>query len=536
MGSWDFIDFWSYRDRGTFVPQHATYTPSTSTAAATWKDLSAPIRPNAPAAFICTYMSYSPKYGMLAMNHGVDYHFSYTGKVNPNLLSGINNNKWTIYSQSYTVPYSIRNDSELLSKYNEFYPIYSPQGFLIDPLMTSKVWISSMFGGIMVMDMDDLGMDVIRWGTIRDPFVGFPGFIPSMPETDWGSHCAFSPAVLDSDGNLYTLFYARGQSRPLQLKCLKNDRVNNIYNNSIENISTEDVWHTIVLPYTGEVQSKCKVLPLRYPSNKNKFIISPCASWDHPIIIYDTNGTIDNIDDDEYIEIEKVSFKTGETTDFIQINDIVENIETGEVIISSLYNTVSFFLDGKLNGNVIEGELLGHRHGVSHIDLSEVNKLIFDEYGRMWIATNNHGVLGVSACGEKVVAEYNTSNSPIPSDAVYGLCWNEEKRNLLISTKHGIAEVYPDMNSESIESGNITIYPRAVTSDYNGNILISNIGVNSSIAIKDKNGIVIKVLNNAQQRDIEWDMTDNQNKRVKSGYYSVVINGGESIDVNIMRD
>ncbi len=537
LGSWDFSNFWCYRDRGTFVLRHADFTmdSNATSAAATWTDMQDPIRPNAPAAFICTYMDYSPKYGLLAMNHGVDWNFTYVGAVVPNLLSGLNNNKWSVYSQTYEMPYSIENNSELRSKYTEFYPIYSPKGVCVDPLNPDKVWISSMFGGIMVMDLSDVKKDVIRFGTEKDPFNGFPGFIPAMPDGAWGSHCAFAPVRCDSENRLWTIFYARGQNRVLHLKYMNDNRLNDFYGKPVDAISEEKAWNTIVLPYEGDASSKCLVLPLFHERNKNKLMICTGLSTD-VIILYDHKGTLDNIEDDTYEEIRMVRMPTENKVGIYGILNIIEDPINGDVLILTSGETITV----SANLDVINSEVKGNHFNVMDNDLRgvipsavQINSIVYDEYERMWIATNNQGLIEYSPKDNQVNI-YNTENSPLLSDCVYGLGWDMSTQSLMVSTKLGMVQLFPDIASAVKAKKILSVAPNWISPDFNGNVNINNIPYFSQVIVRDKDGNVVNVLENENSSNIQWNLCDKTGKKIKSGIYTICTKDSNSVELIMM--
>ena len=537
LGSWDFSNFWSYRDRGTFVPRHADFTmdSNATSAAATWTDMQDPIRPNAPAAFICTYMDYSPKYGLLAINHGVDWNFTYVGAVVPSLLSGLNNNKWNIYSQTYDIPYSIENNPDLKSKYTEFYPLYSPKGVFVDPLNPDKVWISSMFGGIMVMDLSDVKKDVIRFGTEKDPFNGFPGFIPAMPDGAWGSHCAFAPVRCDPGNRLWTIFYARGQNRVLHLKYMNVDRVNDFYVKPVESISEEKAWNTIILPYAGDASSKCSVLPLFHERNRNKLIINT-GIYEDKIILYDHKGTLEDTNDDIYYEIHSIVSPSGEKSEFYEIFNVVEDPISGKILVSTMNKTFTFFSDA----DKIEGGIIGNYNNVLGDEFKnqipstiQINSIIYDEYDRMWIATNNLGLIGFSKKDKNIVV-YNTENSSLLSDCVYGLGWDTSTQSLMISTKLGMVQLFPDIASEFKTKKILSVVPNKISPDFNGNVNINNIPYFSQIIIKDKYGKVVNILENENFSNIQWNLCDSTGKKIESGIYTICIKDNNSVELIMM--
>lgn len=540
LGSWDFNNFWAYRDRGTFVPRHAAYSAENSAASATWTDTSDPIRPNAPAAFICTHMSYSPTYGMLAMNHGHEQIFrGNDSMVNPPLLSILADNKWFLASHAYQIPSSIEANSLWMSIYRNNinrYPLPDPKGVLIDPCNPNWIISGSMFGGIMFQDMSDIKKDVIRFGAENDTFLGFPGFVPATPKKSWGTLSCFSPPTADENGTIWALFSNAYTNRRLHLKYMTSEVRKKIYESSLEDLDKIDNWKTIEFSYPGVVYWCCKVLALCHSRNKNKLVLCP-ADYSSPIIIFNHNGTLDDTTDDQEHELHYVSVNSGEEYSLNDIVDLIENPVTGEVIVWVGDMAMCFYPDSEISGSTIKGRLLTDSIKKGKLGrTSQINKIIFDSDNNIWLATNNEGVIGISADGKDIFAKYNIENSLIPSNVVYGLCWNKGNHSLVISTQKGIAEVFPNINSLSASPSVPYVVPEVVTPDYNGNIQIRNLPVNVEILIKDNKGTILRNLGISNGKFKEWDMKDNLNNRVKSGRYFVSINGYDSIEVSVMQN
>lgn len=547
LGSWDFSNFWSYRDRGTFVSRHADFSfASNATAAnATWSDIQSPIRPNAPAAFIFTYSDYSPKYGLLVMNHGHEWELGYNSPLNPVLLSSYSLNKWLVYSHAYTAPESVVQEVGLKNTYvsniNRF-PLPDPNGVIVDPANPDWICCGSMFGGIMFQDLRDMKKDVIRFGAPNDIFKDFPYYAPLLPAQTWGTLSNFSPPCYDGDGTIWSIysnaFEKDGTQAKTQLKYFTLHDRNKLYISSSNQIKESTTISSIDVPYNNYSDWNCKIVAAKFHGNKN-LIIMTTSHYDGDAIILDHKGTLDDTTDDEYKIFNKIVGQSKQVLTFASINDIVEDPVNGNIIVSSMDKAIVFNPRHELINDMMPGDVLPLRQEYNEEIISEtcpVNKIVFDGANRMWIGTNNQGVIGVSEDRKSVIARYNSSNSPLPSDCVYGLGWNPETNSLMISTKLGLAEVVPDVSSSTKESGNPILSISHVRPDYNGYVEIRNISPTQNIIIRDSNDIEVKRLNNGDFRNIEWDLRNNKGEKVKAGSYKIYIADKMPLDLVIMSD
>ena len=547
LGSWDFSNFWCYRDRGTFVPRHADFTmdSNATSVTATWTDMQDPIRPDAPAAYICTYMDYSPKYGLLLMNHGHEWELGYNAPLNPVLLSSRSLNRWSVYSHAYTAPESVEQDAGLKNTYvsniNRF-PLPDPNGLIIDPANPDWICCGSMFGGIMFQDLRNIKKDVIRFGAPNDIFKDFPYFAPHLLAQTWGTLSNFSPPSYDTDGTVWSIysnaFEKDGAHAKTQLKYLTlNDR-NTLYTSSSNQIKESAALSSIDVPYNNYSDWNCKIVAAKFPDNKN-LIIMTTSHYDGDVIILDHKGTLEDTTDDEYKIFKKIVGQSQQISTFTRINDIVEDPVNGNIIISTMNKAIAFNPRNDLINGMMPGDVVPLKEEYSREIIPEachVNKIIFDSSNRMWIGTNNQGVVGVSEDRKSVIARYNTSNSPLPSDCVYGLGWNPETSSLMISTKLGLAEVFPEVVSSTKEFGNPMLSISHIRPDYNGYVEIRNISPDQNIIIRDSNGIEVKRLGNGNFRNIEWDLKNEKGEKVKAGSYKIYIADKTPLELMIMSD
>lgn len=540
LGSWDFSDFWSYRDRGTFVPRHADFTmdSNATSATATWTDTQDPIRPNAPAAFICTYMDYSPKYGMLVINHGQEWHFRNDSPQNPPLLSAYDSsNEWKLYSYAYNAPHAVDSDESLRNTYknniNRF-PLPDPNGLLIDPFNPDWVCFGSMFGGFMFQNLTDIKSNPIKFAAKNDLFLSFPGIIPATPEKTWGTLSPFSPPTMDKNGTIWTL-YSNAWSEPqCQIMFFTKEDRKKIYSSDGSDLINQDCWHMIDVDYPEFIHWSSKLLALKNDKSSNKLIMCRGESTS-PIVILDHKGTLLDTSDDVVIRISKVKDKNGQLIQFYHVFDIVEDSLSGDIIILTASGAVIFDISEPINNGIVNGKILSFNEGDIPINNPQINKMCFDDNGVCWIATDKHGLLGILWDNKNVVFRYNQANSALPSDRIYGLAWNKETGSVMVSTSLGIAEVFPDYNNTTKNNkDNACLNMYHVYPGYNGNVEIRNLKSNAVIKIFNKKGEIVKSFYNSNEKYIEWDLKNELGNRVNPGLYQININNQNKLELIVM--
>ena len=244
--------------------------------------------------------------------------------------------------------------------------------------------------------------------------------------------------------------------------------------------------------------------------------------------LFNTNGTpLDTKDDSGYIFKELLD--TDESViDMERARCLWEDPSTGNVWIGHL-NGVCYFNPK----NVIAGDYLLSKVKVPRNDGTNladyllegvsVNYITSDAEGRKWFATNGAGVICTTADGRTILEQYNTSNSPLPDDVVYGIGYNSEKNSMIFSTAQGYAEYYLPASQESSSKMEVRAYPNPVRPEYSGYVTISDIPQGSFVKITDVKGNLVKDLGIMSGFEMLWDISDANFKRVKSGVYHIMV-------------
>ncbi len=177
------------------------------------------------------------------------------------------------------------------------------------------------------------------------------------------------------------------------------------------------------------------------------------------------------------------------------------------------------------NGNVT-GTLL---------DGIQVNCIGIDSSNRKWIGTNTEGVTVLSADNKTVLKQFSTTNSALPSNAIYDIKFHPTRNSMFILTSDGIAECFIDVAPASENYDHTYVFPDPVRPDFTGWIEIKNLMSDSHVTIKNMQGDVVGETTANGGRAI-WDGCDNEGRRLPTGIYIVFASpDSETAPVEVAR-
>lgn len=151
---------------------------------------------------------------------------------------------------------------------------------------------------------------------------------------------------------------------------------------------------------------------------------------------------------------------------------------------------------------------------------TQVNCIDVDAQNRKWIGTNTNGLYLVSADGSEIIKHFDMSNSPLPSDQIYSVCYNQATNSILIVTSSGVLEYYCDMTPSAADYSNVIAYPNPVQSSFTGYVTIKGLMTGSTVIITDAAGSKVATLTSSGGIAI-WDGCNGNGVPVKTGIYKV---------------
>ena len=465
--------------------------------------------PDSPATFATTSFVNHPNKGFLMLNYGYSWPTYQLNNLNPLQLSGYKNGRWTNYAPAYTNPERIN----LLN---------STSGMAVDPDNNNLIYISSYHKGIARINLNDPN-DIIHLSHKNDNDKDNEGFIifPLIPELN-PNYSNKSQPNFDKQGNLwiaYPNWDNQADPKPNYYVWLAADRKATTSANDIR--MPQRVEFDTFCPITNFIQS------IVLTQTGKGIIVHTPGSSDEKIIMIDTNGTPLDLDDDKIYSFPDFTDADGNEVKMERINYIWEDPVSGNVWVCHVYG-VGYFVPSQVrNGKYVFNRVKVSRNDGTNLadyllDGVSVNYVTGDADGRKWFATAG-GVVCTSFDGREILEEFNTSNSPLPDDIVYGIGYNSETNSLMFSTNQGYAEYMLPVSQASTIKEDIRAYPNPVRPEYSGYVTITDIPVGSFVKIVNAAGSLVKELGVMSGFEILWDLSDSNFNRVKSGVYHILV-------------
>ena len=533
MVSWDGSDFWTFTPYEGFSIENNANGSWTSVVDAIW--------PEAPLPFIAEKIIWHPNHGILFCNHSLNSHFTTNATVVPWLLSGLKNGKWNNHTPLFTIPKVIAEDESLKSTFSRLrgsYPLCHPKGLAYNPANPSEIFVGSDLYGWARINIDDPEEVALHIGNSANSLKSLPGFFNDAPTpSSWNMLCAFTGPQFDNEGRLWMMLDDLDASKANDYSaCVRYytadelKSIRNAHDNPEEFISMHDIT---IMPVNEIPNVRQQLIALNNEANAN-YLAFFMGSYNSSIYIYDHNGTPEDTSDDRLAIFNNMH--DAETGDLISLNDpyyIGEDPATGKIWASYLMGT--FQIDPQLaftdpsaavsRVKILTDDGLSER---KYLETDIVNGISTDEFGRLWIATNNRGLVCLSADRKTLLGEFNTTNSPLSTNKIYSACFSPESQSVVMSTEDGIMEFFPDGHASSIEKI-VKVYPQKITPDFLGLFTVSGLPSDKNIVITDGNGNTVKNLGKSQNGYLQWDCLNENGSRPASGIYQVRSADGETI-------
>jgi len=151
-----------------------------------------------------------------------------------------------------------------------------------------------------------------------------------------------------------------------------------------------------------------------------------------------------------------------------------------------------------------------------------VNDIAVDPLNQKWVGTNQ-GLLLVNSDGSKLLAAYDSKNSPLLSDRIISVAIDENAGIVYAGTEKSLTSFETPFIKPKEEFDKLFIYPNPYIVDNSINLLtIDGLIRDSNIKILTISGNLISEFSSPGGRTAFWDGRDDDGNLVNSGVYIVV--------------
>lgn len=143
---------------------------------------------------------------------------------------------------------------------------------------------------------------------------------------------------------------------------------------------------------------------------------------------------------------------------------------------------------------------------------------------RKWIGTRN-GLYLFNNDGTELIEHFTASESPLPSNQIVALKFNQETGMLFIDTPNGMVSYRSHSTASSEDLSSVTIFPNPVRPGFSGQVGIKGLTDKSVVKITQLSGRLVYETR-SEGGTASWNLNDYTGKRARGGIYMVLIISG----------
>ena len=151
-----------------------------------------------------------------------------------------------------------------------------------------------------------------------------------------------------------------------------------------------------------------------------------------------------------------------------------------------------------------------------------INDIAVDPLNQKWVATNE-GLLFVNSDGSRLLATYNSDNSPIFSNVITSIAIDENAGIVYVGTEKGLTSFETPFTKPKEAFDELFVYPNPyVVTDGSNFLTIDGLVRDAEIKILTIDGKLVTEFSSPGGRTAFWDGRDENGNLVSSGIYLVV--------------
>ena len=361
-----------------------------------------------------------------------------------------------------------------------------------DPFDTTVTYVGTWGYGVLKFQNDEFVGCFDNTNSSLQPWVQAPQFV------------MISGLAFDSHGNLWV--------------------ANSGANNLLSVMDRNGQWRSYNL---GGVNNGVDISVMMIDNNDYKWIIRRLGS-DDKVIVFNENGTLDDTSDDQVKSLRCVNGQGGISGSNVNCFTVDRNgyvwlgTDSGPCYFA---DTRKIFSQNQYDANVV---LVPRNDGTGQADP------LFDEISVLSIAVdgNNNkwfgletGVFEMSPDCRTQMLNFNTDNSPLPSNSVSSMVINEDGE-VFFGTEAGVISYRGSATPGGSTNTDVVAYPNPVRPGYSGYVGIKGLVEDALVRITTVDGAFVTELI-AQGGQAVWDCTALDGRKVNPGIYLVFVSTRE---------
>lgn len=357
----------------------------------------------------------------------------------------------------------------------------------VDPADPNHAFFGNWRGGVIEYTSSGGVRQYNESNSTLRPINGLPGYIITGGVT------------FDAGGNLWVI--SGGTTSPLHVR------------------NTSGNWQSFVVP-NANIAAYGLYQILVDDFGTKWWIARSGASQGQGICIYNEND-LSNPNDNTFRQLNDRTGTGGLPDNFVRC---MAKDKDGAIWVGTNKGVAVFYNPG----NVVSGSnydaqrIIIEQDGYAQylLESEYVTAAAVDGANRKWFGTYSGGAFLLSEDGTEQIHNFNTSNSPLPSNNIIAIAIDEVTGEVFFGTDKGIVSYRSDATEGGDYCDNYYAFPNPVKHDYSGPIAIRGLVTDADVKITDTAGNIV-YHTKALGGQAVWDGKDFSGRRAATGIYFV---------------
>jgi hypothetical protein len=289
--------------------------------------------------------------------------------------------------------------------------------------------------------------------------------------------------------------------------------VNNSINAFLGVYTTNGIYQTFNFPSPKYARrfiiDKNEFLWVAHEDNGGITVYNPGTNFNQPIL----NNTYVTLTKDEG----NGNLGTNEVHCIVEDKDDKIWVGTGAGV-RVFYNSANIFSPNSRDGQPIK--IIQDGNVELLLDKEVVRKICIDGANNKWIGTERSGVYCFSPDGLKELHHFTAENSPLYSNEVVDINYDEKTGDVYIGTLYGLQSYRSTILQGEEFLSQVVAFPNPVRPSYQGSVLVKGLIDNCIVKICDESGNLVWETK-SQGGQIEWPVKTFSGQRASNGVYII---------------